>query len=382
MDADAGGARMSTGAIAEQIRGAVAAGTPLRVRGAGTWMDAGRPVVNARELTLAGDRGIVEYVPGDLTLTARAGTPLSELVTAVKANGQWLPLDPWGGDDGTLGATIATATAGPHAYAMGLPRDVVLGMEFVTGNGDTVRAGGRVVKNVAGFDLTRLLVGSWGTLGVITELTVRLRARPEHTRTFAIDVDTSREKLSELAAAIRALPFSPLASELVNGALAFQLGCGDNAMLLVRLGGNHRAVAGQLDLIRKLGATREFEERVWPALRTAEAPGSSAWRWSQLATHFGNTWTAAERATRDLGDGTFIHGNPARGVVRVTTSSNLDRIATAATNFEGTVNIERLPPDAFARINPRPQSDDLPRAIRAKFDPRGILNPGLFGVAA
>ena len=373
---------MSTSAIAEQIRAAMARSAPLRIQGAGTWMDAGRPVSsNASELSLAGDAGIVEYVPGDLTLTARAGTPLAELVAAVKANGQWLPLDPWGGDDGTLGATISTATAGPHAYAMGLPRDVVLGMEFVNGNGETIRAGGRVVKNVAGFDLTRLLIGSWGTLGVITEVTVRLRARPERTRSFAIDVATSRESLNELAAKIRALPFSPLASEMVNGALAFQLGCGEAPMLLVRLGGNQRSLAGQLDLVRALGETREFEERVWPALRAAEPRASSTWRWSQLATHFGTTWSAAERATRDL-EGTLMHGNPARGVVRVTTTARPEKHAAIATGFEGTVSIERLPRDAFAQITPRHASDALARTIRGKFDPRGIMNPGVLGAVA
>src|SRR5688572_27812167 len=175
-----GGERMST--IAEQVGDAYESRRPLRIRGAGSWLDAGRPTRSADTLSLAAHRGIVEYVPGDLTLTARAGTPLGDIVAATREHGQWLPLDPWGGDDGTLGATVSTGTAGPHALAMGMPRDVVLGMEFVTGTGAVIRSGGRVVKNVAGFDLTRLLVGSWGTLGVITEVTVRLRARPEETR--------------------------------------------------------------------------------------------------------------------------------------------------------------------------------------------------------
>lgn len=352
----------------EQVR----RGTPLRITGAGTWLDAGRFATEAQSLSLAGDAGIVEYVPGDLTLTARAGTRLSDLVAAVKANVQWLPLDPWGGDDGTLGATISTATSGPHAYAMGLPRDVVLGMEFVTGNGDTVRAGGRVVKNVAGFDLTRLMVGSWGTLGVITEITVRLRARPELTRTFAIDVTSTRDALNQLAAALRALPFSPLASELVNPALAFQLGAGDATTLLVRLGGNQRSLAGQLDLVRQLGDIREFEERVWPALRTAEPAGASTWRWSQLPTHFGNTWAAAERATRDL-KGTIVHGNPARGIVRISTIQRAPDGADV-TRFEGTCVIERMHRDSTGVPGPV-GNDEISRAIKAKFDPRGILNP-------
>src|SRR5439155_9619738 len=101
--------------------------------------------------------GIVEYVPGDLTLTARAGTTLAEIRDATAAEQQWLALDPHGSDDGTIGATVATASAGPLATAFGTPRDLVLGVEFLTGGGALARGGGRVVKNVAGFDLVRLL---------------------------------------------------------------------------------------------------------------------------------------------------------------------------------------------------------------------------------
>src|SRR5207247_2074887 len=130
--------------------------------------------------------GITEYVPGDLTLTARAGTTLEDIRLATAAHDQWLALDPYGGDEGTLGATIATASAGPLSTSFGTPRDLMLGLEFVTGEGVVVRGGGRVVKNVAGFDLTRLLTGSWGTLGVITEVTLRLHARPEAEESIAV----------------------------------------------------------------------------------------------------------------------------------------------------------------------------------------------------
>ena len=127
-------------------------------------------------------------MPGDLTLTARAGTTLAEIERATAAERQLLALDPYGTARGTIGATIATASAGPLAHAFGTPRDLVLGLEFVTGDGAVIRAGGRVVKNVAGFDLTRLLTGAWGTLGVITEVSVRLRALPEMEESVALAV--------------------------------------------------------------------------------------------------------------------------------------------------------------------------------------------------
>src|SRR5919199_3193050 len=122
------------------------------------------------------------------------------------------------------GARWRTASYGPLATAFGTPRDAVLGAEFVTGAGAIVRGGGRVVKNVAGFDLVRLVIGAWGTLGVLTEITVRLRARPEVDETLAIAVGASADAVARLATALRALPFTPFAAEMVNGALATRLG--------------------------------------------------------------------------------------------------------------------------------------------------------------
>jgi glycolate oxidase FAD binding subunit len=378
---------MSTSRIAEQVREAFAAQRPLRLKAAGTWMSAGRPARTAETLSLGDDRGIVEYVPGDLTLTARAGTPLSEISAATHAHNQWLPLDPWGGDQGTIGATVSTASAGPHSFAMGLPRDVVLGLEFVNGMGQIIRSGGRVVKNVAGFDLTRLIVGSWGTLGVITEVTVRLRARPQHTRSLALPIATSAETLNELATRLRALPFTPLASEVISDALAAHLGFAAQPLLLLRVAGNDKAIRGQLDALRKFGAEpRDMSEDVWEKLRAADASSAgrdaATWRWSRLPALFGHVWQAAERVARDM-DNAFVHGNPARGVVRVIARS-LDgaALARAATSFDGTINVERLPGDAWRGVPGHDAQDPISRAIRAKFDPAAILNAGILGEAA
>src|SRR5215207_1849086 len=179
----------SVAAWRDRVLDAVQRGTPLRLAGRGTWLDAGRPVHATDTLSTRELSGITEYVPGDLTLTARAGTTLAEIRETTKANGQWLALDPPGSDEGTLGATIATGSAGALRTFFGAPRDLALGVEFVTGAAVVARGGGRVVKNVAGFDLTRLLTGSWGTLGVITEVTVRLHARPEADESMAVSVD-------------------------------------------------------------------------------------------------------------------------------------------------------------------------------------------------
>ena len=373
---------MTTAAIAEQIRSAHGARRRLRVRGAGTWLAAGRPVAVDESLSLAADSGIVEYVPGDLTLTARAGTRLSEIATATRAERQWLTLDPWGGDDGTLGATLSTATAGPHAFATGLPRDLVLGMEFVSGTGRVINSGGRVVKNVAGFDLTRMMVGSWGTLGVITEATVRLRALPDHTQTLAVAVPTSAPALTELATRLRALPFAPFGAELLNAALATHLGLGGQPVLLVGVGGNERSLRAQLAAVRALGDAREVGDRAWALLRGIESSSSASWRWSQLPSAFGESWVAMNTGVGAF-DAAFVHGSPARGVVRaaVPFAASLDPsvLAHAAAEFTGTVAIESLPEDAWPFVDMRQASDPISRAIRAKFDPAAILNPGILG---
>jgi len=373
---------MNTEEIAARVRDAHGAKRGLRIVGGGTWLSAGRPVASQETLSIAECTGIVEYVPGDLTLTARAGTRLAEIDAATASAGQWLPLDPWGGDAGTLGATLSTATAGPHAHAMGLPRDVVLGIEFVSGAGRVVRAGGRVVKNVAGFDLTRMTIGAWGTLGVITEATVRLRARPEVTRTLAVVVEPRQGALSQLATALRALPFTPIASELLNARFASRLGLHDDVTLLVRAGGNEKSVDAQMQTLRTFGESDDVDEGIWNALRVAEPDNCAAWRWSQLPSVFGETWGAADRATRVLADA-LVHGNPARGVVRVIVGSasklNGAEFTRTVRSFPGTVSVERLPADAWLHVDAGAAHDAVSRSIRQTFDPAGILNPGILG---
>ena len=163
--------------ISDFVRESAANGTGLRIVARGTWLDAGGTVNADARLSLADDSGVVSYVPDDLTVTARAGTTLRELSDALSSHDQWIALDPRCDGDVSLGATVATCSYGPAAAIFGTPRDQVLGLTVVLGTGDIVHAGGRVVKNVAGFDLTRLMIGAWGTLGVITEVTMRVRSR-------------------------------------------------------------------------------------------------------------------------------------------------------------------------------------------------------------
>jgi glycolate dehydrogenase FAD-binding subunit len=381
---------ITTPQIADTVRGAAAHGTRLRVVGRGHWLTANRPVHADSALSVRECAGIVEYVPGDFVLTARAGTSLAEIADATGAAGQWLPLDPWGGDDGSIGATVATASHGPLSTAFGTTRDHLLGIEFVTGNGDIVRGGGRVVKNVAGFDLVRLATGAWGTLGVLTEITVRLRARPAAEETLALPMEEDDPSAIErLCTALRSLAATPLACELVNGAVADALQLPPRPALLVRIGGNRESMRAQRDALAGLGggAFREVDGRLWTRLRTAESPGDAVWRLSWHPAAFAATW-AAGREAMGLAGGTWMYGNPLRGVVRggaprhADDPASVERILRAlAVPFAGGRIGESLPDHVWS-VLPSGAMDRLSRGIRAAFDPPGVLNPGILGASA
>ena len=274
-----------TAALAERVRQAHAAGTALRITGAGHWLDAGRPCRTDASLPLASHAGIVEYEPGDLTMTVRAGTPLDALREVARGEGQWLPLDPFGHPGGTIGATIATASSGPLSTAFGTPRDHVLGCEFITGTGDVVRAGGRVVKNVAGFDLVRLVTGAWGTLGVLTEVSIRLRALPEVDRTLALETTAG-----EARRWLRASEYTPLAAEMISARLATDMGIGVRNTLLLRFGGNRALVHSAGESAGALVSCRDVDNSVWDDLRTREPAGSAVVRVSTSSSQVAALW--------------------------------------------------------------------------------------------
>jgi glycolate oxidase FAD binding subunit len=161
----------------------------------------------------------VEHEPGDLTVTAQAGITIADLQRALRARGQWLSLDPPDAEQATLGGVLATNAAGPRRQLYGTVRDLLIGVTVVTADGAVVRGGGKVVKNVAGFDLPKVFVGSYGTLGVITEATLKLRPVPDAERLLAARF----ERLKDAGAAARALLASdllPTAVDLLDAAAA------------------------------------------------------------------------------------------------------------------------------------------------------------------
>ncbi|HJP60988.1 MAG TPA: FAD-binding protein, partial [Gemmatimonadaceae bacterium] len=273
---------MSTESVAAAVRESFASKTPLRISGGGGWLDAGRPVRAERTLSLRDESGATSYVPADLTITVRAGTSLSEIAAATRERNQWLPLDPYGSPDGTIGATIATASAGPLSSHFGLARDLVLGLEFVNGRGEVVRAGGKVVKNVAGFDLSRLLTGSWGSLGVITEITLRLYALPEVDRSFVINLSGSEKQFTSLLRALATVPINPFAFQLVSTSISRALGLSEEPIGIIRLGGNSAAVKAQAAALGQVANTQEIAIDTWLRMRQLETGAHTTLRISSL----------------------------------------------------------------------------------------------------
>lgn len=377
----------SVAAVRDCVRDARARGAALRVVGRGTWLDAGRPVRATESLSTRELAGIVEYVPGDLTITTRAGTTLAEIADAVTPHNQWLALDPCGTPDGTIGATVATASAGPLSTFFGGPRDLALGLEFVTGAGAVARGGGRVVKNVAGFDLTRLMIGAWGTLGVITEVALRLHARPDAEATLAIPLQTedkSAEQLDRLAQLLSRLPFTPFACEVVNAAFAQALLGVEHTAVLLRIGGNAEALRAQRQSFAELGDAREVDVGVWQKLRTAESERAMVLRLSARRSELSRTWSEACSLTAGCTD-VLLHARPVRGVVRCivpASESNARALrASFAERGKATRIGERLPAELWplCAASATPTADPLSQRLKAAFDPAGVLNPGIFG---
>ena len=374
---------MSTAAIAAAVRESNATRTPLRICGRSNWLTAGRPVRANKNLSLRDEVDVVSYVPGDLTLTVRAGTPLSEIERVTSEHDQWLPLDPYGSNDGTIGATIATASAGPLATSFGLPRDLVLGLEFVNGRGDVVRAGGRVVKNVAGFDLCRLLTGSWGTLGVITEVTLRLYARPKVDRSILVRLKGSAKESTGFLRAFLSAPVNPYSLELLGVSAAQALGLGATKVCLIRFGGNQAAVDAQLRALSSLSKSDEVETAVWDRLRNLENDAEGVIRISGLPATFREV---SATMLSDVVPWMFEYINPVRGVLRLVLRDPGNQAASEeavpgidpAGRPDERIVFEKLPDEGWQDI-PSSVADSLSQGVKKAYDPSNILNPGILG---
>ena len=245
-------------ALAAQVSESRAAGKTLAIVGHGSKAPLGRAGGDA-VLSTTGHAGIEDYRPQELVLTARAGTPLAEIAAAVAEHRQLLPFDPprFGGDggDGTFGGAIASGLAGPARQWRGGVRDAVLGVEMVNGLGERLRFGGSVIKNVAGFDVSRLQVGARGTLGVILSASVRLAPAPAVEETYRLHVDAAQA--------------GALCRQWAHGPLPLTATCFVAGCLTVRLSGSAAALASAR---MEMGLREAADPALWAQVRDHRHP--------------------------------------------------------------------------------------------------------------
>jgi glycolate oxidase FAD binding subunit len=242
--------------LATQIRSARAAGTPLAISGGGTksFLDA-TPI--GEPLRLADYRGVIAYVPSELVIEVRAGTPLAEVEALLARHGQELAFEPPSfGTESTIGGVISAGFSGPARPWAGALRDHVLGAVLIGDDGVTRRFGGRVMKNVAGYDVARLVAGAWGTLGPVAELALRVAPRPEARASLAWAVDEPRA----LA----------LIGEFARASLPLAGACHDGETLRVRLAGSQAAI--EAARVRLRPDACEPDLGFWDALRHLQLP--------------------------------------------------------------------------------------------------------------
>jgi len=392
----------STAALAGIVRDAADAGRALALRGGGSRHGFGHPV-EGEVLELAGLSGISLYEPGALTLVARAGTPLAEIERTLASESQLLPFEPLdlaplygnaaastpgGTVGGTLGGVVATNASGPRRIQSGACRDSLIGVEFVDGAGRVVKNGGRVMKNVTGYDLVKLMCGTHGTLGVLTDVSFKLLPAPEHAASLTLEGLSVDRAIAAMSAALGS-PFN------VSGAAHLPAGeggrPGGRPCTLVRIEGLLRSVDYRAQALAKVlapfGTARIDDDpdsvaATWRALRDVQAFAAEAdetrcvWRVSVKPTDGARV---AERLS-----GSELQFDWGGGLVWVRSAADLD-VRAALDGIGGHATLMRAPPAVLGRLGafapePAPLAT-LSRGLRERFDPAGTLNPGRLGRA-
>jgi len=368
--------------LSEAIAGATA---PLRIQG-GSTRPIGRPVVG-EVLSVAGLSGIELYEPGALTIVAKAGTPLAEIEAVLARENQRLPFEPMDhcgllGTEGapTIGGVVAANVSGPRRIQAGACRDSLIGVRFVDGQGTVLKNGGRVMKNVTGYDLVKLMAGSWGTLGVLSEVSFKVLPGVAARTTVMINGLTDVQAVQAMSAALGS-PYE------VTGAAHLPTAPDGASVTMLRLEGFADSVAYRTGKLRHLmdpfGDVRTEEDpdkvqAVWAAIRDVEAfhgQAGDVWRISVKPS-------AAPELVSCIGG--RVQYDWGGGLIWALVPEGIDLRADLGT-FDGHATLIRAS-EATRQALPVFQPEPAPlaalsRGLRAKFDPRGILNPGLMADA-
>ncbi|MDJ0635617.1 MAG: FAD-binding oxidoreductase, partial [Xenococcaceae cyanobacterium MO_188.B29] len=200
---------------------------------------------------------LIEHAVGDLTVTVEAGIKLTDLQAQLQATNQFLPIDPAFGEQATIGGILATADTGSWRERYGGIRDMVLGISFIRGDGEIAKAGGRVVKNVAGYDLMKLYTGSYGTLGIITQVTLRTYPLPEASKTIALTGDYGA--IAQAMQILRNSGLTPTAADLVSASVIDKLGIAKNPALIIRFQTISQSIAQQISQLESIAQQLDLQ---------------------------------------------------------------------------------------------------------------------------
>lgn len=339
--------------LQDAVAHAAAAGTPLRIHGGNTKSFYGR-AATGEPLDVSAHRGVVSYEPTELVITARAGTPLKEVEETLAKNGQMLPFEPpHFGEATTLGGAVASGLSGPARPYAGSVRDFVLGVVCINGKGERLSFGGQVMKNVAGYDVSRLMVGAMGTLGVLLEVSLKVLPRPRDELTIAFSIDAAAAISTMNAWAGQPLPLSAC--------------CHDGEVLRVRLSGSESGVRSAREKIG--GEEIARASTYWSDLREHRLAffGSDAplWRLSVPAAT-----PAPPNGSKWLLD----WGGAQRWLVSDEPADTIRRQASAADGHAILFRGGHRDGDVFHPLPPAIET--IHRRLKEAFDPKGILNPG------
>lgn len=339
--------------IQETVLRAASERTALHIRGGDTKAFYGR-ANDGVALELGAHRGIVNYEPTELVISARAGTTLVELEAALAKQGQWLPFEPpHFGSGATLGGAVACGLSGPARPYTGAVRDFVLGVSCINGRGEYLSFGGQVMKNVAGYDVSRLMAGAMGTLGVLLEVSLKVLPRPERELTLALAMDASTAITTMTAWAAQPLPVSA--------------SCYDGELLRVRLSGTE---SGLRSAQAKIGGDEVVDgAEFWSQLREHRLPfflqGGALWRLS--------TRPATRAPTLD-GKWLIDWGGAQRWLITELPAEAVRKEASGAGGHASLFRGGDRSGEVFHPLSPTLRI--LHRRLKEAFDPQGILNPG------
>jgi glycolate oxidase FAD binding subunit len=387
--------------VESAVQWALAEGKALEVVGRGSKRALGRPNQSDLTLDLSGLAGLTLYEPEELVLSARAGTPLTDIETLVREKGQQLAFEPmdygpiFGGPSGggSLGGALAVNLSGPRRIKAGAARDHFLGVSAVSGRGETFKSGGRVVKNVTGYDLCKVLAGSFGTLAVMTEVTIKTLPRPETEETvLLLGLDDVRANAAMTSAMTSACDVSAAAHLPAGVATSFGGLNATQAATLFRLEGFAPSVLHRKDaltaLLQPFGSPDHFDESesraLWLAVRDVKPFWASAslaegplWRISTAPSH------GSALAAMLPPDAQWFY-DWAGGLIWVALPASDDAgaaaIRRAAAVLGGHATLVRAPAAVRAAVDVfEPQSGALAgvsKRVKDGFDPKGVLNPG------